>query len=299
MSASQQPDNPFGGMALMVLAMSFIPIIDICAQLLSESLSVFQVAWSRFFFHILWLVPVILSKRQSWGQLRSYWRLHLTRGLLLVSATVCFFNAIAVNPLPTALSLLFISPLVVALFAPLVLDEKFMPSRLLAAAVGFIGVLIVLQPDGEFRPSLLFAVMAGFCFAGYLLFTRKLPASASSLLSMLAIGIVGVTALAPLLPMVWQSPSWYELGLMASMGLVAMLGHYLILLACRLAEASLVAPFTYSEIVSATVLSYLIFGTWPQMQLWVGMIVICSSGIYVYVAEIRARKKVAAMETIP
>ena len=290
-------DRPLLGIGLMIMGMSFIPVIDICAKLLSADFHPLQISWSRFFFHVLWLLPILLAQAHRCWPIQGDWRWHLGRGLSLMLATIFFFVGISMNSIPATLALLFISPLVVTLTAPLLLRERFVWSRLLAALLGFSGVLVVLRPGGEFQPSLLFGVLAGCAYASYLLFTRKLT-SASSVppaLSMLYVAVVGSVLLLPALPGVWQTPDWRDTGIMALMGLAAVSGHYLILFACRCAEASLLAPFTYSEMVGATVLSYLFFDFWPQLNVWVGVGIICSSGIYISISEMRARKKLTPL----
>ena len=290
-------DRPLLGIGLMILGMSFIPVIDICAKLLSADFHPLQISWSRFFFHVLWLLPILLAQAHRCWPIQGDWRWHLGRGLSLMLATIFFFVGISMNSIPATLALLFISPLVVTLTAPLLLRERFVWSRLLAALLGFSGVLVVLRPGGEFQPSLLFGVLAGCAYASYLLFTRKLTSASSvpSALSMLYVAVVGSVLLLPVLPGVWRTPDWGDAGIMALMGLAAVSGHYLILFACRCAEASLLAPFTYSEMVGATVLSYLFFDFWPQLNVWVGVGIICSSGIYISISEMRARKKLTPL----
>ena len=291
------PDRPLLGIGLMIMGMSFIPVIDICAKLLSADFHPLQISWSRFAFHVLWLLPILLMQQHRCWPIQGDWRWHLGRGLSLMLATVFFFIGISMNSIPATLALLFISPLVVTLAAPLLLRERFVWSRLLAAVLGFSGVLVVLRPGGEFQPSLLFGVLAGCAYASYLLFTRKLTSTSSvpPALSMLYVALVGSVLLLPALPGIWRKPDWGDAGIMALMGLAAVSGHYLILFACRCAEASLLAPFTYSEMIGAAVLSYLFFDFWPQLNVWVGVGIIASSGIYISISEMRARKRLTPL----
>ena len=289
-------ERPLLGVILMVLGMMFIPLIDVTAKLLSENLHVLQVAWSRFFVHLLWLLPFVIYGRQKFWRLGDSLWLQLGRGLGLTLATVFFFAGISSNSIPATLALLFISPLVVTLAAPLLLREQFALVRLLAAGVGFIGVLIVLRPQGEFRPSLLFGVLAGISYAGYLLCTRKIAHSVPPLVTMFNVALVGSIALLPTLPLVGSVPSGDDWLLLALMGLAAVIGHYLILYACRLAEASLLAPFTYCEMLGAVFFSYLIFDFWPANHVWLGIVIICLSGIYVSGSEFRAQRRVVEID---
>jgi drug/metabolite transporter (DMT)-like permease len=203
-------------------------------------------------------------------------------------ATLFFFLCIQTNPIPNALALLFISPLVVTLLSPLVLGEAFGIRRLLATIVGFIGVLVVLQPNStDFQPSLLYALLAGTSYAFYILITRKVSTSSSPLMTLLYTAIVGCAALIPWIIPVWTTPDGDALILMAAMGLIATAGHYLVILSCHYAPASLVSPFNYTEIIGATILSYLFFNYLPDHLTWLGILIICSSGIYISLREIK------------
>ncbi len=138
-----------------------------------------------------------------------------------------------------------------------------------------------------FTPSMLFALVAGFCYAAYMLITRKLSADKTPLLTLFYTAIVGVIVLSPVMPAIWVQPDIKSWGLMALMGVVAALGHYMVILACQYAEASLVSPYNYFEIVGAVVLSYLVFGYFPALNVWLGIAIICASGIYISYREMR------------
>ena len=144
------------GIGLMLLGMSTVPFLDVFAKLLSEDYSVMQVTWTRFFFHACWLIPIILWQQVQWKRVPESLGLQFMRGLMLTLATLFFFAAIKSNPIPNALTLLFISPLVVAMLSPALLGERFDLFIGAGVVVGFFGVVVVLQPSGEeFKPSLL------------------------------------------------------------------------------------------------------------------------------------------------
>ena len=276
---------------LMVAAMLIIPALDICAKLLSEHFHVLQVTWSRFVFNLLWLIPLILLRREKWWRLPRHPWIQIFRGLCLLMSTLFFFLCIKTNPIPNALSLLFISPLIVALLSPLILGETFGARLFIATIFGFIGVLIVLQPNSsEFQPSILYAMLAGSSYALYILVTRKVSTSSSPLMTLLYTSVVGTIALVPWIPAVWITPDIGALVIMSTMGLIAATAHYLIILACQYAPASKISPFNYVEIIGATFLSYLFFDYLPGYIVWVGIFIICASGIYISMLEISQHK---------
>ena len=142
------------GIALMLGAMSVVPMLDVIAKILSESYPVMQISWARFAFHTLWLLPLLYWQKLRWWRMPKQPSFHLLRSLMLTLATLFFFTAIKTNPIPNALTLLFVSPLIVAMLAPFVLGERFDIFIGIGVLVGFIGVIIVLQPDtDQFKPE--------------------------------------------------------------------------------------------------------------------------------------------------
>ncbi len=129
----------------MLGAMSVVPMLDVIAKILSESYPVMQIAWARFAFHTLWLLPLLYWKKLRWWQMPKQPGFHLLRSLMLALATLFFFTAIKTNPIPNALTLLFVSPLIVAMLAPFVLGERFDVFIGIGVLVGFVGVVVVLS----------------------------------------------------------------------------------------------------------------------------------------------------------
>lgn len=287
----QENDRPLLGIGLMVLAMLIIPGLDICAKYLSDNYHVLQVTWSRFAFNILWLIPFLLWGRERWWRLPKHPWIHITRGICLLLATLFFFLCIQTNPIPNALALLFISPLVVTLLSPIILGEPFGIRRLVATLCGFVGVVIALQPNSaEFQPTLFYALLAGISYAFYILVTRKVSTSSSAMMTLFYTAIVGCIALGPWIVPVWQTPDVDALILVSGMGLIAALAHCLVILSCQFAAASLVSPFNYTEIIGATLLSYLFFDYLPDQLTWLGILIICGSGLYISLREIQLNR---------
>ena len=281
----------------MLLAMILVPVLDLFAKLLSADYPVLEITWARFVFHGLWLLPILLYKKIVWWRMPKQPKYQLLRSLMLTTATMTFFVAIKDNPIPTSLTLLFVSPLVVAVIAPFWLGESFDVYRGIAVAFGFMGVVVVLRPSAEgFSPSILWALVAGVAYAFYIMFTRKLSASSQPLLTLFYTAIGGVVVITPWVGLVWVTPDLKGLLMMASMGLFAALGHFFIIMACEYATASQLSPFNYFEIVAASVISYTFFGFLPDPLVWVGIAIICLSGAYVSWRELRLSKTARVAE---
>ena len=274
--------QPLIGIALMLGAMSVIPMLDILAKLLSADYPVLQISWARFVFHALWLLPLLYWKKLHWWRMPNRPKTQLLRSLMLTFATLFFFAAIQSNPIPNVLTMLFVSPLIVAILAPLVLGERFDVATTIAVLFGFAGIVVALQPDSEqFHPSLLLGLGAGVCYALYIIATRKLSLSAPPLLTLFYTALVGAIVLSPIVVLVWVTPTPAALFLMVAMGFVAAIGHYLLIKAFEFATASELSPFNYFEIVGATILSYLFFDFLPNKQGLLGLALVILSGLYV------------------
>ena len=185
---------------------------------------------------------------------------------MLTMATLLFFAAIKDNPIPNALTLLFISPFIVAILSPFILGERFDFYIGIGVVIGFMGVIVVLQPNSdEFQPSLLFAIVAGVCYGLYIILTKKLSFRAPPVLTLFYSAMVGLLILTPLVIPSWKAPDLSGVLLGAAMGFSAAASHFMIIKAFEFASASELSPFNYFEIVG----SYLIklFGIWFYSKL--------------------------------
>ena len=129
-----------------LLAWVMLPIMDGFAKYLSADLPVLQITWARYFFTVAFTFPIMFfffRKNLVWTDKP---KLQLIRGLILLTANICFFYAISVISLAKALTLAFIAPLIVTAFSPIFLGEKVGFRRWSAVIIGFIGSLVVIRP---------------------------------------------------------------------------------------------------------------------------------------------------------
>lgn len=283
------------GLALMALAMLIIPSMDILGKLLSKEINGIQVAQWRFGFQALYILPFLLWLKGASGLLPKRIGLNLLRAVLMAGAVTCFFTALRWMSVPDAIAVFFVEPLILTILSGLILKEQVGWRRRIAVGVGFIGALIVIQPSyAVFGPVSLLPVCTAFLFANYLLLTKALAAHEDPLTMQFFSGMAGFGVLTAvswgggmagisILEMVWPTPRQWLL--LAGVGLIATICHLMIVHAFKRAPASVLAPFNYIEIVSATLLSYLVFQDVPNAWKWLGISIIVASGLYVWWRE--------------
>jgi len=265
-----------------LLGWMFLPVMDGFAKYLSDDLPILQITWARYFFTVAFVFPIMLffyKKQLVWSDKP---RLQIFRGLILLSANICFFYAISVISLAKALTLAFIAPLIVTAFSPILLGEKVGFRRWTAVAVGFIGSLIVIRPGFlEFNLASMAALATGFFYGFYLIITRKLSTSDNPLLTLLITGMVGALLVSLIIPFYWVKPTLNQWSLMAGIGVFACIGHLFLILSLKYADASKLAPLGYTEIIPNVIIGYYFFSELPDNWTYLGLFIIVLSGLYV------------------
>ena len=271
---------------LNLSAWVMLPIMDGFAKYLSSTLPVLQITWSRYFFTVVIVLPIMLfffRKNLTWTEKP---KLQLIRGLLLFFANILFFYSISIISLSKALTLAFIAPLIVTALSPVLLGEKVGFRRWAAVITGFIGSLIVIRPGFvEINLASMAALGTGVLYGFYLIVTRKLHNSDSPLLTLLLTGVVGVIIGSMIMPTVWVQPTITEWYMMFAIGFFASIGHLFLILSLKYADASKLAPFGYFEIITNIIIGYLFFNHFPDYWHFLGLFIIISSGIYIFRRE--------------
>ncbi len=265
-----------------LLAWVMLPIMDGFAKYLSSDLPVLQITWARYFFTVAFTLPIMFfffRKNLVWTDKP---KLQLIRGLILLTANVCFFYSISIISLAKALTLAFIAPLIVTAFSPIFLNEKVGFRRWSAVIIGFIGSMVVIRPGFmEINLASLAALGTGVMYGFYLIITRKLSSSDNPLLTLLLTGVVGAIIISFVMPFVWVKPTLNQWSMMAAIGIFACIGHLFIILSLKYADASKLAPFSYFEIVTNIIIGYYIFSDFPDKWTFLGLFIIIFSGIYI------------------
>ncbi|MFM2280754.1 MAG: hypothetical protein RLZZ444_2985 [Pseudomonadota bacterium] len=294
------------GAGIMAFAMLILPCMDAIAKYLStfQAMSPGQVSFYRFFFQLVLTLPLLLSVSGANAfKAKRPW-INIFRGVLHAAATFLFFAAVKYMPLADVFAIYFVEPFMLTAMSALFLGEKVGWRRWTAIAVGFGGALIVIQPSFEiFGFKALLPVACAFLFALYLFLNRAIG-EADPPLTMQTLAGLGGTIFMALVLLVGSSAgvpdfaislpqSWMVLGLIVVLGAISGYGHLLVVQAFRLAPVSVLAPFQYFEIISATVLGFLLFGEFPSASKWLGVVIIVASGLFIIWRAHRQQEKAA------
>jgi drug/metabolite transporter (DMT)-like permease len=299
---SSTPENPLKGMAIMAACMVILPLMDAIAKYMAtfEAMSPAQVTFYRFFFQLVCILPLAVFTGAAIFRPKRPW-MNLLRGVLHAAASLMFFAAVKYMPLADVFAIYFVEPFMLTMMSAIFLREKVGWRRWLAIVVGFSGAMIVIQPSyAIFGWTALLPVACAFLFTLYLFLNRAIGEADSPLLMQTMAGVGGTLFMAaalvigdstgaadftPSLP-----ASWLGLVLLMLLGSISGYMHLLVVRAFRLAPLSLLAPFQYFEIISATVLGYALFGDFPTASKWLGIAVIVASGLFIIWQE-RSRSK--------
>lgn len=261
--------------------------MDVTAKYLAVEVPILMVLWGRYFFHTAINFTVYSAKGRSLYFLRAKRPgLQLLRAAALFGATSFMYVAITLMPLGDAAAIQFMAPVLVTVISGLFLGEHVGPRRMAAVVVAFVGVLLVARPgSGVLGWTALLPLTTAFLLGGYMVLTRYIRGKDDPDVTTFYSTAAGALALTLLVPLHWQALSLNQWGLMVTMGAAGALGHLLLVKAFHSAEASILAPFTYSQVVGAIFWGWLVFGDIPSVWTACGAALIIGSGIYVWYRE--------------
>lgn len=297
-------DNPFRGIALLVGATVFFSVSDSIAKLLGQSLPAIEITWIRYLVFVVMAALLVMPRNGKGTRTVTLLRrlkvrsplMQLARGIGLVLASVLFIEALKFLPLADAASVGFVSPLLITALSVPILGEVVGIRRWLAILVGLGGVLVIVQPGtGAFQPAALLVVCSSTAWALASVLTRKMANTDDAAATLLYSAATGLVVLTVLLPFDYIQPDGWQVLLCLALGIIASTGQYLMVLAYRYAGASLMAPFSYVQLLWATALGWLVFDALPDRWTLLGAAIIVASGLYTVQRErARARERAAA-----
>ena len=272
----------------MLAALFLFTVLDATGKHLSQTFSIPLLVWARYTLHfvlmLVFLGPImgrrLIATRRPVAQ--------VTRALLLVGVTGFVMAAFRIMPMAETTTLMFITPLAVALLAGPLLGERVGRIRWLAVLTGFVGMLLIARPGGELpAEGVILVLAASACYTTYQIQTRQLAATEDTLTMLFHTALVGTLVMSLALPWIWGGPmpTAPEALMIASLGLCGGAGHFLLISAFRHAPASTLSPFLYVQLIWATMLGAWLYGEVPDALSLTGMAIIAAAGLAIAFSE--------------
>lgn len=288
-SGSAAP-NMVRGILSMIAGGGALTISDAATKWLTASLPIGEILFVRALIVAI-IILLVVRRGGSFEALRiGRLRNVGTRAVLAVGSTFLIVSSLALLPLNEVIAILFVGPLFIAVLSGPLLGERVSIHRWLAVLVGFTGMLIIVRPGSDaFQIAALLPVVAALVAATRDIVTRRISKTESSMgilfYSMIALTLAGlVTA-----PFGWQPMDVEQVALAAFTGVMFGLGHYFIIEGYRYAEASVVSPYRYANLIWAVILGFLIWGEIPSIWVLAGAPLVVGSGLYILLHE-RSRR---------
>lgn len=288
------------GIGILMVAQLFFATLDTSAKFLAVAgLPTTEIVFVRYGVHVLLTLALFLPV-SGWKLFHSKnWKLELARGLSLLGVTFGNFLAMRYLPLPVTGALMFTMPLMVTILSVFMLGETVGLRRWIAVVIGFVGVLIIVRPGTDaFHPAALIALAGAVSAALYTIFTRKLAGVDAPATQQVYSGIIALCCVTPFAFEGWVWPSdgatWFAF---CAAGVAGMIAHQLNTIALRYAPPSVLAPFSYTELLLLAFASWLIFKEPPDVWFYVGAPIIIASGLYIWLRE-RMLRRATLLKTV-
>lgn len=274
------------GILLICAAVITFTISSTLVKGLGEGYPVSQIVFFRCFLAFL---PIffVMHRAGGWHVLRTKRPgAHIFRVAVGGVALFVGFYALTLLPLADYFAFTYAAPLFATMLSIPILGEQVGIRRWTAVAVGFVGVLIMLQPGVKtFAFAEMVAIGAAFTYALAIIAVRNLARTEHSAATVFYFTIAGLVLSGAILPFEWRTPTLTEWGLLLGIGLMSGIGQILMTDAYRLAPPSVIAPFDYTSMIWALAFGYALFGDFPEPVVLIGAAVVIASGVYILYRE--------------
>ena len=273
------------GICLILVTLALFTSMDSVAKHLVQNYPPIQVIWARYLSQTV--VSFILLSPVLYRILRTKnFKLQSLRSALLFTATVCFFTSLKTLKLADVNAIFQVSPIFVTILSVLVLKETVGHRRWLGVAFGLIGALLIIGPGtGVFSYAVILPIISALSYAAYVISTRYLSQDESPLTSFVYTALLGSIAASVLVVPSWTPIESSDLFVFSVFGLLGATGHFLLIHAYRISEASFLAPFNYIGILYGSLWGFYFFNEVPSLITILGGLIIVSSGIYIWLRE--------------
>jgi drug/metabolite transporter (DMT)-like permease len=270
----------FQAIGLIVLSTIAFSLSDIAAKSLMDNMHPIEVVWFRYLLFAVMALPAALWVGGLAGLKSAMPGLQIVRGLAIVGSSTLFVVGLSMMPLAETTALAFLGPIFITALSIPLLGEKVGRHRWAAAFAGFIGVLIVARPGTDaFQLAAFFPIAAALTGALGAILMRMIKADKSET-TLAWSAMVGFAFLTALVPFYWVTPTPDQWVAAIVMGILSTLGQALVVYAFRMANASLLAPYSYSQLFFVGLFGFIAFGVIPGFWTIIGVAVIAASGLY-------------------
>ncbi len=285
-----KPGTTLVGISLALVAMVCFATLDSVTKYVSSSVPVFMAIWFRYTVQAVLTTAVVLPMRGRQVLRTAHPKFHVLRGVLLVSTSLLAFLSLRFMPVGEFTAIVMIAPLIITLLAATLLGEKVSLLRWALVVGGFLGTLIIIRPGQDaFEWHTLLPVALAFCMAWFQTLTSKLTKTEDPATMHFYTGWVGSLVCAIGLPFVWETLSSNQIWwLLALVGVLSAVGHFLLILGYQRAPASTLTPYLYTQIGFGMIAGWLLFSHVPDRWALLGitMIAICGAlGAWLAVRE--------------
>ena len=291
--------NPSRGIMLMLLAIAVFSVMSGLVKVV-DGVPAGQIV----FFRSAFALPVIVLWLWMQGDLQNglktrNYRGHIFRSVAGTIAMGLGFAGLKYLPLPEVTALGFVMPILIVVFAALFLGEKIRLVRISAIFLGLIGVLVILWPrlgasvagagPREMIGAMMVLAGAGFAATAQI-FIKGMAGQEKTAAIVFYFAVTSMVVSAVSLPFGWVWPTFSELVILATIGVVGGLGQILLTSSYRYAEAGALAPFSYTSMIWALLIGYFAFGEVPTIMTLAGASLVIISGIAILLRERQLKK---------
>ncbi|MBX3561964.1 MAG: DMT family transporter [Sphingomonas sp.] len=289
------------GIALRLGAATCFGLMAAAIKLGHEAgIAVVELAFYRFAFGLPPLIAWMAITRNfgAWRTRRPL--LHVSRGMLGLGTMLLAFSALAFLPLAESATIGFVAPLFSVMLSALILREPVGRYRWSAVTLGFIGVLIVMQPGGGTLPAagLTLALLAALGVAAVTITIRSMGRTESVPTTVLWFTGFSMVVTGALMPFFAEAHDGREWAILAAIGLAGGMGQLFLTSSLRTAPVAVVVPFDYTQLLWAVLLGWLLWDTRPPAATWIGAAIIIASGLYTLYREHRLGREKPPAESL-
>lgn len=288
------------GPALMLIGMLMFALNDTMGKWLVASYGLGQVVLLRSLAALVILVPMVwMAGLPALTKAERPW-MQLARVICSTAEVFCFYYAVMYLPLADVMTYWLAAPIYVAALSPLLLGDHVGWRRWTAIAIGFVGVIITLEPSAAmFTAPAVISIIGSAAFAFMMISGRFLRGTPDTTLVFFQVMGAGLAGLA-FAPFDWSPiQSGFDLGLLGLLGIVAMAAHMLVNRALKISDAATVAPLQYTLLLWAVIFGFLFFGDVPRLTMLIGAALIVASGLFIFIREQMLKQRETVLPAVP